>query len=349
MNDKTKTNSRNFLEERPLTEGEKAMARQVFGEGIEYDKVKIYGKEYPLTLGAQPNDRAMAPNGNIYFSSEDSSQSRDFSTASDEQKKTFIHEMTHVWQNHSGRAVKLEGLGVQTWNTLSRAFGGNPRAGYDYDFDSTKKLSDYNMEQQGEIIAEYYMARFENRPPLSGRTAAEYEQMLSEFLRDPLYDKKKIEQERREREEQDSRASTQGLNPATPLSSNYNLSATNQILAAFGAERNGVKTNQMNVLTKEMWEELGYVVPDNIKGTKIGVRGAGDGVRIVEVHHFADLIADLNLHGKELEAAQRDLEKNFVARVNKEAGDQGRPSPVIALAPASLQPNEHTKDKGRDV
>ncbi len=47
---------------RDLTLGEIALASSVYGDAIDYGRIKIYSTDYLLTKG-----RISAPNGNIYF------------------------------------------------------------------------------------------------------------------------------------------------------------------------------------------------------------------------------------------------------------------------------------------
>jgi|GEM_PF-3008627 len=63
--------------------------------------------------------------------------------------KTFVHELTHAWQ--------IDHYGV-TWYTNqaveNQVIDDNP---YTYKCDPSKKLSDYNAEQQGNIVRDYYL------------------------------------------------------------------------------------------------------------------------------------------------------------------------------------------------
>ena len=148
---------------RDLTSGELRTSRSVFGGAINFGEkgegngVGIYdGKWKPF----QPDNRAMAPNGNIYFPG--TSYEEDFSnlnskSVSDRDRRTYIHEMTHVWQHQHGKAVKTRGaaLGVL-------AVAGDPYAYKLYtsgDDTNFKDLSDYGLEQQAAIIGDYYALR----------------------------------------------------------------------------------------------------------------------------------------------------------------------------------------------
>ncbi|MBD9677931.1 type VI secretion system tip protein VgrG [Pseudomonas sp. PDM18] len=131
---------------RPLTAGEIAMAQVVFKDAIDYSKVKAHHGGWWLFLGFQ--NTAVTPNGEMYFPESTGLYKDDFSaTAKGRDKALFIHEMTHVWQYQMGYWVKWHAL----WVTSRGA------SAYEYTLRKTGKLSDYNMEQQGEIVSDYYM------------------------------------------------------------------------------------------------------------------------------------------------------------------------------------------------
>jgi hypothetical protein len=85
--------------------------------------------------------------------------------------------MVHVWQHQLGYAVRLRGavrLGLS----------------YDYDLVSGKTLSDFNMEAQGDLLADYFALKY-LRSPESMRQRRYvgqldlYEHVLAGFLADP--------------------------------------------------------------------------------------------------------------------------------------------------------------------
>jgi hypothetical protein len=83
------------MKSRGLTSGEIELARSVFGEAIDYSKVRLVkGKWWPF----HPRRAAMAPMGNIYFHPADGGWSDDFANEPLGRQGFFIHEMTHVWQ-----------------------------------------------------------------------------------------------------------------------------------------------------------------------------------------------------------------------------------------------------------
>lgn len=165
---------------RGLTEGEKKMVKDVFGDSIDFSKVKIqHGKYLPF----QSDDVAMAPNGNIYFPA--STYANDFSAANAGKKHHFIHEMTHVWQHQRGHNVLWDGAKKQAGYLIFS------KDVYAYKIDPNKKLSDYNLEQQGDLIADYYSAfHHQGTSPRFSKSYDEkhkstYLEVLSDFIKDP--------------------------------------------------------------------------------------------------------------------------------------------------------------------
>lgn len=163
---------------RPLTSGEITMARLVFKDSINYSKVKIHKEEY-LPFGIQDNDTAMTPNGEIYFNP-DKGFKEDFSVERRDEKMWFVHEMVHVWQYQLGYWVKFHGAAL--------ALGGGYANGGAYKFDSSENngetFSDFNMEQQGDIIAEYFGAKYLNHEAFLPKLPF-LERVLKNFLRSP--------------------------------------------------------------------------------------------------------------------------------------------------------------------
>ena len=159
---------------RPLTDGEIAMAHTLFQDSIDYTKVKVHNEEY-LWFGMQPDDTAMTPNGEMYFNP--TRFREDFSLAEYGDRLWFMHEMVHVWQYQLGYPVKLRGairIGLS----------------YEYTLESGKRLSDYNMEAQGNILSDYWALKLYGKPPdvwerkyLNDLPL--YEIVLRDFISDP--------------------------------------------------------------------------------------------------------------------------------------------------------------------
>jgi hypothetical protein len=164
---------------RPLTGGEIEMAHLLYRDGIDYGQVRIYREPF-LPFGLQGRNTAIAPNGNIYFHPERCSE--DFSDAPNNDKHFYMHEMAHVWQKQLGYPVMLRGairIGLP----------------YTYTLFEDRQLGDYNMEAQGDLLADYFALKFLRDPQcmaermrgIYGMTdIALYEKVLRNFLADPV-------------------------------------------------------------------------------------------------------------------------------------------------------------------
>lgn len=150
------------------------MARLVFGAAIDYVRVRIFRRPY-LPFGLQPRNCAMAPNGSIYF--HPSCYLPNYAAADAPARHWFMHEMSHVWQHQLGYPVRLRGA-IRIG--LSYAYRLHPDA----------TLGDFNMEAQGDVLADYFALKFLGRPEVmrqpgyAGQLAL-YETVLDSFLKAP--------------------------------------------------------------------------------------------------------------------------------------------------------------------
>jgi hypothetical protein len=159
---------------RPLHADEIAMARLVFGDAIDYTRVQVHKRCY-LPFGLQPANCAMSPNGSIYF--HPSCFLENYAAADPPARHWFIHEMTHVWQHQLGYPVRLRGairIGLS----------------YAYRLTSVATLADFNMEAQGDVLADYFALKHLHlqsamrQPQYAGHLPL-YETVLAGFLARP--------------------------------------------------------------------------------------------------------------------------------------------------------------------
>jgi len=148
---------------RPLTAGEIALARLVFGGAIDYTRVRIHNTRFIPFL--QFKDTCITPNGELYFHA--SRYRDDFSLASAREQHWYMHEMAHVWQYQLGYPVMLRGA-IRIGLT------------YDYELTPERRLHHYNMEAQAEVLADYFALTH-----LQGLDAGPYADVLQDFLREP--------------------------------------------------------------------------------------------------------------------------------------------------------------------
>jgi hypothetical protein len=76
---------------RPLSPGEIALARSVFGDAIDYDRAGVANRKWAFF---QPRKVAMAPLGCIHFHPKGDLYHDDFAFADLAHQALFIHEMT---------------------------------------------------------------------------------------------------------------------------------------------------------------------------------------------------------------------------------------------------------------
>ncbi len=148
------------------------MASALFGAAIDYAKVRIHNRRY---MPFQPKNCAMTPNGRLYF--HHSCFLDDYSAGDVHAQHWFMHEMVHVWQHQLGYPVRLRGavrIGLS----------------YRYHLRAGATLADYNMEAQGDLLADYFVLRFRDNPRAmrwreNGGSLALFDAVLGDFLADP--------------------------------------------------------------------------------------------------------------------------------------------------------------------
>ena len=148
------------------------MASLLFGDAIDYRRVRIHPRRY---MPFQPKNCCMTPNGSMYFHR--ACFLPDYSRGDTPVMHWFLHEMVHIWQFQLGYAVRLRGavrLGLS----------------YDYALAPGKTLADFNMEAQGDLLADYFALKHLHRPAIMRQrrhagSLALYEQVLAGFLADP--------------------------------------------------------------------------------------------------------------------------------------------------------------------
>lgn len=133
---------------RPLTLGERAMAASVFGDAIDYERVRIHLRKW---FFLHPAKVIMAPDGHIWVHPKSGLWADDYSAASIGLQGLFVHEMTHVWQ------AQRKG---KWYLPLMR----HPFCRYDYVFVPGRPIEQYGLEQQAEIVRHIFLQRRGVRP-----------------------------------------------------------------------------------------------------------------------------------------------------------------------------------------
>lgn len=123
---------------RRLTPAEQALARPVFAASIDLDSVRL------VTLEAL---QFRTVGNNIYVPP-------GFTISDSYMAQTLIHELTHVWQyQHGGTSYISESLAAQIGAAIAR---GSRNFAYDYQIRAGQSFFDFNPEQQGLIVENYF-------------------------------------------------------------------------------------------------------------------------------------------------------------------------------------------------
>jgi hypothetical protein len=147
--------------ERPLTEGECALAQTVFRQSINLAPVRVRRRRF---FPFQPRGTVMAPMGHLHFHPASPHYRDDFAQGSLGLQGLFIHELVHVWQTQQHGRFYLP---------LMR----HPLCRYDYTLRPGWALARYGIEQQAEIVRHAFQLR--NGGSIEGKPGlAVYEDLL---------------------------------------------------------------------------------------------------------------------------------------------------------------------------
>lgn len=172
---------------RALTSGEIVLAKRVFKDSIDYTTVKIHNKKYVIV---QPNNSGMTPNGEIYVSGS-KIYKNDYAMEPTRLRGFFIHEMAHVWQ-YQLNILNLVSAAIA--ESILNFFDYNKA--YDYELVGGKDLLQYRIEQQAQIIEDYYLRHLEAVTPVTDHMKNSggptvymplYFQVLASFIANPGY------------------------------------------------------------------------------------------------------------------------------------------------------------------
>jgi hypothetical protein len=130
---------------RRLTAGETALARSMFGDAIDYGRVRIWTRPWgrpAVTLWSQVTFPASRP------------PPADFALAAPSDQAWLIHELTHVWQFQT-----KPWRTVLSWvRTLVSGGYGHGQPGYRYAFPFAP-WPGLNLEQQASMVEHAYLIR----------------------------------------------------------------------------------------------------------------------------------------------------------------------------------------------
>lgn len=124
-----------------MTAREIKLARSVFRDAIDYEKVRIHKRKW---WWFQPRKITMAPDGHLWFHPDSDLFCDDFCDRDLGLQGLFIHELVHVWQHQQGIFLPLKR---------------HPFCRYDYSLKPGWKLEQYGIEQQAEIVRHVFLLK----------------------------------------------------------------------------------------------------------------------------------------------------------------------------------------------
>ena len=151
-----------FRNIRRMNDHEIDLAVSIFGSAIDYNRVFINNKAWLIN----PKYALAYVTFNTINYREDISN------------PIFIHEMTHIWQyQHFGSIYIAKALKAQR-STAGYDYGGTE--GLYQAFQSGKALTDFNFEQQAEIIEDFYRSSLDTNQasPMQAMVYGYYHQQL---------------------------------------------------------------------------------------------------------------------------------------------------------------------------
>jgi hypothetical protein len=142
---------------RPLTAGEIYRAKKVFGNSLDYGKIKI---AYNSRLMNFKSNRA--PFNTIYLTKRMDSLSQKGKEGV--YYDVLIHELTHTWQTQHGIGIlkKLKTAFRVIFNR-TQPYNFGKAEGLEIAIDKKQDFRDFNTEQQGEILAYFYCYTYHSR------------------------------------------------------------------------------------------------------------------------------------------------------------------------------------------
>lgn len=185
------------MHRRHLTRGEVWLYERVFGSSFPTIKIEVV-QRILISGGFTPRHIVNLDKG--HYSHDFIGETYRKPTEKLSKVHFFLHELVHTWQHFCGVRIiseyaKAARHGKEHRKAHGEGSGSKFHSIYDYDPTNPRDLLDYTMEQQAEIIADYYMlqiygyrnAHQSHHPGLPKPKVAQLETILTEFKKDRTY------------------------------------------------------------------------------------------------------------------------------------------------------------------
>lgn len=190
---------------RELTANEEKFVKHIFGASISLDNTEIVSRVW-LSGGFTPYGGIKMDPASYQADYIGPNMYRPPGAPGFDLAYLFLHELGHAWQHFTGAPMlrrfieaRAEGRQLLKASGRSRTAFNQDAATYSYEIVPAKPdLLDYNMEQQCEIIADYFSHAMWGRPLQPNQwgsfgyhlpTFSQLEHVLHNFIADPTYPK----------------------------------------------------------------------------------------------------------------------------------------------------------------
>jgi hypothetical protein len=136
----------------PLTPGERVLAEGLFGKSLDYDAIRVVTVRFKISVAMVAGTYVRMPRS-------------EYTT------RWLVHELVHVWQYQTAGAAYVS-------QALCEHVSGKP---YAYTLVPGKPLGDYGIEQQAEIIEDWFADPAKRKDPRYQALAEQLKQRLPRY------------------------------------------------------------------------------------------------------------------------------------------------------------------------
>jgi hypothetical protein len=146
-------------EKRPLTLPEENRAKLMFGNTINYKKVRVATNTRLMNIRS-----SKAPFNTIYLSKKASAIAPFQGQLNLNYEDIYIHELTHVWQTQHGIGIfKKMKIAIWVFFSPKKPYKYGESVGLNRAISEKQGFRAFNTEQQGAIIADYFCSAHHKR------------------------------------------------------------------------------------------------------------------------------------------------------------------------------------------
>ena len=174
-----------LLPDGQYTPEQKQMLNDVFKEALDIDSIRYKKSKVSDYIVEKHQSDAFAIGNTVHMHSRFNDEGNPVGSW------VFLHEHVHIWQNQNCNVEIPSFLNI-VYKGITKQEA-KKRLPYFYTLDANKDLSDYNVEQQANMIADYWRIKDGEHPVYLDlnqnykKSVELYQSVLARFLEDPSY------------------------------------------------------------------------------------------------------------------------------------------------------------------